>query len=85
MKDFPGSLVVKTLNAAGTGLIPNLGTKVLHAAQHSQKKKKGAEAYGGKGVCCVKSHGQLVTEQDSSQIPYCTQFPNMNRVKLDYR
>ena len=40
MKDFPGSLVVKTLNAAGTGLIPNLGTKVLHAAHHSQKKKK---------------------------------------------
>lgn len=84
MKDFPG-LVVKTLNAAGTGLIPNLETKVLYAAQHSQKKKKGAEAYGSKGVCCVKSHGQLVTERDSSQIPCCTQFPNISSVKLDYR
>ena len=52
MKDFPGSLMVKTLNAAGTGSIPDLGTKIPHAAQHSQKKKKNeAEAYGGKGVC----------------------------------
>ena len=51
MKDFPGSLMVKTLNAAGTGSILDLGTKIPHAAQHSQKKKKEAEAYGGKGVC----------------------------------
>ena len=40
MKDFPGSLMVKTLNAAGTGSIPDLGTNIPHAAQHSQKKKK---------------------------------------------
>ena len=40
MKDFPGSLMVKTLNAAGTGSILDLGTKIPHAAQHSQKKKK---------------------------------------------
>lgn len=51
MKEFPGSLMVKTLNAAGTGSIPHLGTKIPHAAQNSQKKKKEAEAYGGKGVC----------------------------------
>ena len=40
MKEFPGSLMVKTLNAAGTGSIPHLGTKIPHAAQNSQKKKK---------------------------------------------
>ena len=28
------------LNAGGRGLIPGLGTKVLKAAWHSQKKKK---------------------------------------------
>lgn len=38
MKDFPGSLMVKTLNAAGTGSIPDLGTKIPHAAQHCQNQ-----------------------------------------------
>ena len=29
-----------TPNAGGTGFIPGQGTKILHATQHSQKKKK---------------------------------------------
>ena len=44
VEDFPGSPVVKTPSlhcstAAGTGLIPGWGTKILHAGGHSQKKK----------------------------------------------
>ena len=36
-RDFPGSLVVK-INAGGMGLLPDQGTKIPHAAQHSQTK-----------------------------------------------
>ena len=38
-RDFPGSPVVK-INAGGMGLLPDQGTKIPHAAQRSQKKKK---------------------------------------------
>ena len=41
-RDFPGGAVIKipAFTAGSTGLIPGQGTKVLHAAQHSQKKEK---------------------------------------------
>ena len=40
--DFPGDTTVRphTSPAGGTGSVPGLGTKILHAAWHSQKKKK---------------------------------------------
>ena len=40
--DFPGGPVVKTLrfHCRGVGAIPGQGTKIPHAARHSQKKKK---------------------------------------------
>ena len=40
--DFPGSPVVKTpaSNAGGMGLISEWGTKIPHALQCGQKKKK---------------------------------------------
>ena len=38
-RDFPGSPVVK-INAGGMGLLPDQGTKIPHAAQRTQKKKK---------------------------------------------
>ena len=43
LKDFPDSPVVKTLHfqcRGRVGLIPGLGTKILHAEWHGQKKKK---------------------------------------------
>ena len=38
---LPGGPMVKfcASNERGTGLIPGQGTKILHAKQHSQKKK----------------------------------------------
>ena len=33
-------LRLHTSNARGAGLIPGQGTKILHTAHHSQKKKK---------------------------------------------
>ena len=42
---FPGSPVVRALyfTAGGMGLIPGWGTKIPHAAEHGQKKKKKIE------------------------------------------
>ena len=42
MGEFPGGPVIKTLcfHCLGPGLITVQGTKILQAAQHSQKKKK---------------------------------------------
>ena len=41
-RDFPGDPVVKTphLQSRGMGSIPGRGTKILHATQCGQKKKK---------------------------------------------
>ena len=40
--DFPGGPMVKTLpsNAGDMGLIPDWGTKILHATWCGQKKKE---------------------------------------------
>ena len=41
IQDFPGCLVVKTLQAStsgGTGLIPDQGTKIPHATQPNNFK-----------------------------------------------
>ena len=40
--DFPGGPVVKTPHSQcrGAGLIPGQGTKIPHASQRGQKKKK---------------------------------------------
>ena len=48
MQKQGNSLVVQRLKlhastAQGTGSVPGRGTKIMHAAQHSQKKKKDAE------------------------------------------
>ena len=45
--EFLGGLVVRIpyFHCRGTGLIPGQGTKILHAAQHSQKEKKMLAAF----------------------------------------
>ena len=50
-RDFPGGVVVKTpaFTAGSMGLIPGQGTKIPHAAQHSQKKREIRES---ESPCC---------------------------------
>ena len=55
-QDFSGGPVVKTLpsNAGGTASIPGRGTKIPHAAQCGQKKKKKKES-SFQGGCANQS------------------------------
>ena len=51
-RDFPGGPVVKTSHShcrghGFEGSIPGWGTKILHATQHSQEKKKKNRWRGG--------------------------------------
>ena len=48
-REFPGSSMVRTLHfhSEGLGLIPDQGTKILHAKK--KKKKKGRKRKGKKG------------------------------------
>ena len=45
MRDFPGGPAVKThaSTAGNAGFIPCQGTKIPHAAWHSQERKEGRE------------------------------------------
>ena len=44
-REFPGSSMVRTLHfhSEGLGLIPDQGTKILHAKKKKKKKKEGKE------------------------------------------
>ena len=52
--DFPGSPMVKTphFQCRSVGSISGRGTKIPHAAWHSQKKKKCMFCMEGKGYTC---------------------------------
>ena len=58
--DFPGGPVFKTwaLNAGGMSSIPSWGTKILHASQKDQKKKKtnpNFSPYRGPLIYCIEN------------------------------
>ena len=68
--NFPGSPVVKTLpsNAGGLSLIHGQGTKISHATQYGQKKKKVRKGRLGFGKDCVKEEVFGVIPQRTEKI-----------------
>ena len=66
LKDFPGDPAVKTLpaNAGDVGLIPSLGTKILHRLEQLSLGTTAAEA-------CVPRAGALQREAAATRSP-CT-------------
>ena len=71
IQDFPGSPVVKIphFTAVGMGLIPGQETKILHAMQLGQKKKK--SVYQVK-LCFIHSRIEKKKSPSLGLLAFCT-------------